>query len=91
MTSFFRPHCVRYTFRPSTSQLCQRFSSTSPSPSSEEAEVATKRGAGVRSEAVVDTDTYEQWIQSEGLKWRDPDSSGPKWLGGNVVRSLHLD
>lgn len=39
-------------------------------------------------EQALGTETYEQWIRSEGLKWRHVDPLGPKWLGGNVVRLL---
>jgi hypothetical protein len=54
----------------------------------EGAGVATEHNGGEQKEAVIGTDTYEQWIQSEGSKWRYPDPLGPKLLGGNVVRSL---
>lgn len=75
MTSLLRPRQ-----RPSCSKLSTHrryLSSTSPA----------HQARRVRDEDEGGTEDYKAWIQSEGRKWQYPDSLGPKWLGGNVVRS----
>ena len=85
-----RLHRVRPNLRPCISQLSttSRYASSTSTP--RQADEVEEGKREVQDEEESGTETYEGWIRSEGRKWQYPDTSGPKWLGGNVVRLLLL-